>query len=118
MSDPYLQFAQSGFGRVTWRRKTAISCRSTKISTSLEVSLRASSTTQPNNRIMSRYRRRMSTTAEDRSPGQVLCSSSGTPQAVMARKRRKTLIVCRPCHDYIHANPVANAAQSLESPVH
>ena len=25
----------------------------------------------------------------------------------MARKRRKTLIVCRPCHDYIHANPVA-----------
>jgi hypothetical protein len=33
--------AQSGFGRVTWRRKTAISCRSTKISTSLDVSLRA-----------------------------------------------------------------------------
>jgi hypothetical protein len=30
--------------------------------------------------------------------------------ALMARKRRKTLIVCRPCHDYIHANPVANAA--------
>jgi len=28
----------------------------------------------------------------------------------MAGKRRKTLIVCRPCHDYIHANPVANAA--------
>jgi hypothetical protein len=24
--------------------------------------------------------------------------------------RRKTLIVCAPCHDYIHANPVANAA--------
>ena len=41
--------AQSGFGRVTWRRRTTISCRSTKISTSLEVSLRASSTTQPNN---------------------------------------------------------------------
>ncbi len=38
--------------------------------------------------------------------------------ALMARKRRKTLIVCRPCHDYIHANPVANAAQSLESPAH
>jgi group II intron reverse transcriptase/maturase len=38
--------------------------------------------------------------------------------ALMARKRRKTLIVCRPCHDYIHANPVANAAQSPESPVH
>jgi hypothetical protein len=31
-----------------------ISCRSTKISTSLEVSLRASSATQPNNRIISR----------------------------------------------------------------
>jgi group II intron reverse transcriptase/maturase len=30
--------------------------------------------------------------------------------ALMARKRRKTLIVCAPCHDYIHANPVANAA--------
>ena len=30
--------------------------------------------------------------------------------ALMARKRRKTLIVCRPCHDYIHANPIANAA--------
>jgi group II intron reverse transcriptase/maturase len=30
--------------------------------------------------------------------------------ALMARKRRKTLIVCRPCHGYIHANPVANAA--------
>ena len=38
--------------------------------------------------------------------------------ALMARKRRKTLIICRPCHDYIHASPVANAAQSLESPVH
>ena len=30
--------------------------------------------------------------------------------ALMARKRRKTLIVCAPCHEYIHANPVANAA--------
>ena len=30
--------------------------------------------------------------------------------ALMARKRRKTLIVCAPCHDHIHANPVANAA--------
>ena len=48
------RLTRSGFGRVTWRRRTAISCRSTKISTSLEVSLRASSATQPNNRIMSR----------------------------------------------------------------
>jgi group II intron reverse transcriptase/maturase len=38
--------------------------------------------------------------------------------ALMAKTRRKTLIVCAPCHEYIHANPVANAAQSLESPVH
>jgi group II intron reverse transcriptase/maturase len=29
---------------------------------------------------------------------------------LMARIRRKTLIVCAPCHDWIHANPVANAA--------
>jgi group II intron reverse transcriptase/maturase len=28
----------------------------------------------------------------------------------MARIRRKTLIVCAPCHDWIHANPVASAA--------
>ena len=30
--------------------------------------------------------------------------------ALMARMRRKTLIVCAPCHEYIHANPVAHAA--------
>jgi hypothetical protein len=30
--------------------------------------------------------------------------------ALMARKRRKTLVVCAPCHDWIHANPVAHAA--------
>jgi hypothetical protein len=30
--------------------------------------------------------------------------------ALMAKKRRKTLIVCQPCHQAIHANPVANAA--------
>ncbi len=30
--------------------------------------------------------------------------------ALMARMRRKTLIVCEPCHDWIHANPVAHAA--------
>ena len=26
--------------------------------------------------------------------------------AFMARKRRKTLVVCQPCHDAVHANPV------------
>jgi group II intron reverse transcriptase/maturase len=30
--------------------------------------------------------------------------------ALMAKKRRKTLIVCAPCHDWIHTNPVAHAA--------
>ena len=30
--------------------------------------------------------------------------------ALMARTRRKTLIVCAACHDWIHANPVAHAA--------
>lgn len=30
--------------------------------------------------------------------------------ALMTRMRRKTLVVCAPCHDWIHANPVAHAA--------
>ncbi len=30
--------------------------------------------------------------------------------ALMAKMRRKTLIVCEPCHDWIHASPVAHAA--------
>jgi group II intron reverse transcriptase/maturase len=30
--------------------------------------------------------------------------------ALMARMRRKTLIVCATCHDHIHASPVAHAA--------
>jgi hypothetical protein len=30
--------------------------------------------------------------------------------SLMARKRRKTLIVCAACHDWIHANPVTRAA--------
>jgi len=30
--------------------------------------------------------------------------------ALMARKRRKTLVVCQPCHEVIHAAPVTNAA--------
>jgi hypothetical protein len=29
---------------------------------------------------------------------------------LMARKHRKTLVVCNNCHEYIHANPVAHAA--------
>ncbi|WP_394378350.1 hypothetical protein [Saccharopolyspora spinosa] len=32
-----------------------------------------------------------------------------TRAAVMASKRRKTLVVCRPCHDSIHATHVTNA---------
>jgi hypothetical protein len=30
--------------------------------------------------------------------------------ALMAGKRRKTLVVCQPCHEVIHANPVTHAA--------
>ena len=30
--------------------------------------------------------------------------------ALMARMRRKTLIVCEACHDLIHASPVTHAA--------
>jgi len=30
--------------------------------------------------------------------------------ALMAKMRRKTLIVCAACHDHIHANPVTNTA--------
>jgi AI2M/AI1M-like, HNH endonuclease len=30
--------------------------------------------------------------------------------ALMTRKRRKTLVVCQPCHEVIHANPVTHAA--------
>ena len=29
---------------------------------------------------------------------------------LMARIRRKTLVVCAPCHDWIHAHPVTHAA--------
>ena len=28
----------------------------------------------------------------------------------MAQMRRKTLVVCAPCHDHIHAQPVTKAA--------
>jgi hypothetical protein len=39
-------------------------------------------------------------------------SGPGQPAwaALMARMRRKTLIVCADCHAWIHANPVTNAA--------
>jgi hypothetical protein len=39
-------------------------------------------------------------------------SGPGQPAwaALMARMRRKTLIVCASCHDWIHANPIAHAA--------
>src|SRR5262249_49992878 len=36
--------------------------------------------------------------------------------ALMAKMRRKTLIVCAPCHEYIHANPVADAAEIAGEP--
>ena len=39
-------------------------------------------------------------------------TGSGQPAwaALMAKMRRKTLIVCAPCHGYIHATPVTHAA--------
>ncbi|HEX2262688.1 MAG TPA: hypothetical protein VHH52_02850, partial [Pseudonocardiaceae bacterium] len=42
----------------------------------------------------------------------------GQPQrptwmTLMAKRRRKTLVVCHPCHDAIHAHPAADAAQGL-----
>ena len=39
-------------------------------------------------------------------------AGSGQPEwaAVMATKRRKTLMVCAACHDVIHTHPVTNAA--------
>ena len=37
---------------------------------------------------------------------------------LMARMRRKTLIVCASCHDWIHANPPRTRHESLESSVH
>jgi len=43
-----------GFGRATWRRSTATSCRRTRISVSLPASLRVSSTSQPNSRTMNK----------------------------------------------------------------
>jgi hypothetical protein len=42
--------AESGFGEATWRCSTAISCLNTKISTSFEAPLRASSASQANAR--------------------------------------------------------------------
>ena len=75
-----LRSAQSGFGLATWRRSTAISCRNTKISRSFEASLRASSASHANARDTARYTRRKSASAEDRSPAQMLRTSSGTRQ--------------------------------------
>ena len=45
-----------------------------------------------NNRTMSRYTRRKSTSAEVRSAGQMLCTSSGTPQAGLAPLARVVFV--------------------------
>jgi hypothetical protein len=63
--------AKSGFGAATWRRSTAISCRNTKISTSFDASLRASSASQANAWDTARCTSRKDTSAQDRSPAQV-----------------------------------------------
>jgi hypothetical protein len=43
--------AQSGLGRLTWRRRTGTSCRTTMISASLHACLRPTGTSQPNTQI-------------------------------------------------------------------
>jgi Type II intron maturase len=50
-------------------------------------------------------------------------TATGQPQPawaqLMTRMRRKTLIVCPPCHEHIHTGkPTANTQQSLESRTH
>ena len=57
-----------------------------------QVSLRASSASQPNNRAMSKYRSRKSTTDENRSPGQMTCTSSGTSQGSSGSIRGPQLV--------------------------
>jgi hypothetical protein len=64
------------------RRRTATSCRSTKISMSFEAPLRASSASHPNNRITSRWARRKSTSAEARSSGRPQASMTPANQAL------------------------------------
>jgi group II intron reverse transcriptase/maturase len=75
----------------------------------------------PRKELIHRLRRRWCELCEQRAPvvvHQVAAlarlgkTGPGQPAwaALMAKMRRKTIIVCAPCHDYIHANPVANAA--------
>jgi hypothetical protein len=59
--------------------------RNTKISSSFEASLRVSSASQANVWDTARYTRRKGTSAEDRSPAQMRCTSSGTRQASAPR---------------------------------
>jgi hypothetical protein len=87
--DP-VRSAQSAFGRATRRRRTATSCRSTKISASFEAPLRARSASQPNSRITGKQTRRKSTSSEGRNQGQMPCASSGTPQAQPTPGRSST----------------------------
>ena len=77
--------AQPGSGRATCRRKTATSCRSTRISASFAASPGARSTSQPNTWTMKRQTRRMSTSAEPRP-----ASQSDTPDSGTAHRRRRS----------------------------
>jgi hypothetical protein len=53
--------AQSGLDRVTWRRSTITSWRSTRISASFDAWLRHSKASQPNTRTTNKYSRRTDT---------------------------------------------------------
>ena len=75
----------------------------------------------PRKELLSRLRRRTcelcetgATVAVHQVTGLAALGEPGPGQpawaALMTRMRRKTLIVCAACHDWIHANPVAHAA--------
>ena len=60
--------------------------------------------------VRARARRWQSTRSPDSSTSASRGRASPRGRPSWRRMRRKTLIVCAACHDYIHANPVAHAA--------
>src|ERR1022692_3270099 len=72
--------------------------RSIRISVSFEVLLPARSASHPNNRTVSRWMRRRSTSAVSRSLGQMPCTSSGTPQVYTRRSEEHTSELQSPCN--------------------
>lgn len=77
--------------------------------------------TYPRKELIHRLRRRIcelcqtgTTVAVHQITGLRMLATPGPGQpawaTLMARMRRKTLVVCAACHEYIHANPVTNTA--------